>query len=349
MAALIRRWLWLFGAVVLATTATTLYVLRDEGGDHESTTTFVVRPAAGDENDLIRAAANLSGSAKVNNTISQIIESELVRERAIAERSAAVDGSADFDVGASVAPGSNILTVRVRSEDPLVAFEMARAVGAAAIGYLSEFEDLYELAVLDEPEPPRPVGTSWLGPSRVGVAAVLGGLLGLVSVAAANRCFPRGWRGGRAVVETCSTRLDDEKYLRLRLQEEVARSDSSGVPFHLVVLQVWVRSRGRKHRSTVVPPHRADIPRLARSIYPTLREYDHLGHLSTLAVGTFAVILPGRSDHEVEGLTICWEETAGDSVRRAFRNGVAVSADTCRYEKSELTPRGTATEIVGLL
>lgn len=335
MRAVIRRWRKLFVFAAVITAAGALFLVDQRAGGYESTGTYVVRPQVGDESDAIRATANLSGTAKTTSTFAYIAEGDLIGERA-RERLERVDPSlGSYEVEAAVAPGTNVVTISVRSDDPTLAYDMAIAVGAETVAYIADLGDVYTLGVIDPPTDPQRLLTAWVNPIWLTSAGFVGIIVGLAAVLAADTLFPRGFRRDHHnPIPFASTDGGDATYTRLRLREEMARADDSGVPLKLAVMSVKVPDfEGR--RSGAAPLDEDDIPRIAQAVTPLLRGFEHLRHVGD-AAGTFAAILPSASDARVATLTRDMRSATVERLDRGM-GAVKVVVSACTYQDHEFS------------
>jgi len=287
---------------------------------YESTGTYIVRPRGGDDVTKIDAGANLNGTVRIGTTFARIAESELIGDRAWEALGPVAVGADRLDAGvdAAVTRRANILSISARTTQPELANALAAAVGSETVRYIEGLADLYDLTVLDPPSDARRSAPRGTLPGPL----VAAGLLGL-GIGFATRPLIRGGllaSHGTDSPFTLDTGIGSERYTRQRLREERNRTDSSGVPFHLLVF-----------RPDVVP-HGVDIPAMARAVSSALREEDHVGHLAETLPGTIVSILPGRTDEEVERLASTANDLALERLRRRFGPHAAASAVWCRYE-----------------
>lgn len=287
---------------------------------YESTGTYIVRPRGGDDVTKIDAGANLNGTVRIGTTFARIAESKLIGDRAWEALGPVAAGAdrLDASVDAAITRRANILSISARTTQPELANALAAAAGSETVRYIEGLADLYDLTVLDPPSDARRSAPRATLPGRLAAA----GLLGL-GIGFATRPFIRGGLLASPDPDspyTLDTGIDSERYTRQRLREERNRTDSSGVPFHLLVIQ------------PDAVPHGIDIPAIARTVSSILREEDHVGHLGESRPGTIVAILPGRTDEEVERLTSTAHDLALERLRRRFGPHVDASAVWCRYE-----------------
>lgn len=172
-----RRWWWLVGVALLATTAVTVASVASETPTYESSATFLVRPRSDDVSQDARAFDALIRGVTINNTYASIARSDLIRDRAERQLDPAARAD-DMNVSAKVLTDTNIVSVSVKGPDPDHVLALARAISAEAVEYVNHLADVYLLQSLDEPTRPHsPVASNRMLTISIGV--VLGIALGV--------------------------------------------------------------------------------------------------------------------------------------------------------------------------
>jgi capsular polysaccharide biosynthesis protein len=293
---------------------------------YESTGSYIVRPQAPDAEGRIQATAMLNGTVRINSTFAQIAESQRTFDRALASLSPG-DAAAerDADVDATITGSANILSISARTRRPGTAQALATAVGDETIGYVEGLSDLYDLGVLDSP------GEATRSPEGVGTRALLAAGVAGLGVGLVTRPLV-GRRFGRPTPSALrlDTGIQNERYTRLRLREERGRTNSTGVPFHLLVLQPDLPLQG------------GDVASLARVLVSLLREEDHVGYLSDARPRTFLAILPGRTDDEVRSLVTDVRDAAVERLCRRYGPHARAAVHSCSYRSGALLGDGEA-------
>jgi capsular polysaccharide biosynthesis protein len=195
-----RRWWWLVGVALLATTAVTVASVASETPTYESSATFLVRPRTDDASQDARAFDPLVRGVTINTTYASIARSDLIRDRA--ERQLDPAARADeMSVSAKVLTDTNIVSVSVRGSHPDHVLALATAISAETVEYVNGLSDVYVLQSVDEPtRAERPLATNTLLTISIGV--VLGLTLGvgmaLLGDYLRNLRATQGSRGGTA-------------------------------------------------------------------------------------------------------------------------------------------------------
>ena len=306
-----------FNAAAAATIAQV--ATADSTPTYESTGSYVVQPRAGDDLTSIQATANLNGTVRIDSTFARIAESDLVRERALARLSQTLSDEEldDSEVSASLAPSANIVSISARTAHREAARDLATAAGAETVRYIADLADLYDLTVLDAPAEPQRSASTGVRLAPVLAAAVVG--LGFGT--ATRPLLERGRSDGGDERRELDTAIDSSSYTRLRLREERSRSDSSGVPVHLLVLVPDLPVQG------------ADIPKMVGVLTAVAREEDHVGHLRDLKPSRFVAVLADRTDAEVAALVTQVGTTATERLRTRYGPHAVAGAYSCTYER----------------
>jgi capsular polysaccharide biosynthesis protein len=331
-----RAWPWLVAAVAAAGATVAQLATANSSPTYEATGSYVVQPRAADDVTNIQATALLNGSVRIDATFARIAESELVRERAVAQLSPSRPDAevADVEVNASLAPSANIVSISARTAHPDAARDLAVAAGSETISYIRDLADLYDLAVLDAPGEAHRSASSGVGAMPVLAAAVVGLGVGTATRPLVER--GRALRGSDASPEL-HTRIDSVRYTQLRIQEEQSRTDSGGAPFHLLVLEPDLPMQG------------ADIPNMIRVLAAVAREEDHVGHLRHLRPSRFVVVLADRTDAEVAELVTQVAASATERLRRRYGPHAVAEVYSCTYEHGAFAGDPEAISTVGTL
>lgn len=233
-----RRW-WLAALVFAVTTASTLVFVARQPWFYSSKATFVVRPASGDIEDLVRTMATLSRSAAViSATYMNVANSELVRARAVDVLD--VPDAEGLRVSSRVVTGTSMLEIEGEAPDPVLARDFTAAVGAETVAYVQGLNDAFSLQPLDSPD----LQQQPAGPNKV-LTGALGSIFGLVLGLALALLGQRPWRSDKDGQEPADVRdlaevsdvtdvtevahVDDSNaydrvFLALRLREEMSRT-----------------------------------------------------------------------------------------------------------------------------
>jgi capsular polysaccharide biosynthesis protein/GGDEF domain-containing protein len=309
---LIGRHRWLVLLTFLVTTGASVWSVEQATPMYESTGTYVVHPADGDElTDTVDSFDILIRNAQILATYAKIASSDLIRDAAKLSLPAVdTDGT---QVATEPVTGTNLLEITVTGPDPGAAQALAEAIGTATIENIRD-GGMYELSPLDEPNLPR----SPSSPRKVltvAAGAVFGLMLGVglallveylrVPVAGATTATEppgQGDSSGDAPADDPLTGLAGERTLAIRIAQEVSRARHHGDVFGFGLLQVAVAADDGDRRSRLASDD--DLRIVADTIRPTVRDEDVLARLGTTS---FAGLLPGMDLEAAEWAVLEWE------------------------------------------
>ncbi len=313
-----------------------------DGGAHVATASFVVGTRDLDPTDRARASSNLSDEAKIPATYAAVAESERIERLAIAQLEAS-DSASDVTIESEVATGSNIVAITARASDPAMAQQLALTVGELTTAYIDDLGDVYTLTLLD-----APTGSNRTSTSRI-LGALVGGIVGIL-IGIALIAIKHRQRDEAEFDHDAESALDDAEYGRLRLREETARSDRSGVPFWLATVRVTFPWRASGNKSDeLASPNSQDRQHIIEEIIPTLRPFDQLLDVDRLEADTLAAILPALDDDEIARLTRHWRDDIRSRLARTHGHGAIVSVSSCRYTDHEFVGDAHATRLAEAL
>ena len=206
----------------------------------------------------------------------------------------------------SVVQDANVALIGARSTDPMLARDMAAAVGELTAAYVEEGGEAFRLQRLDAPTlPDAPSGT---GITRAVVIGVLLGLgLGVGLAIAAERRSPSvtRWRQLRDIIDERSGAYT-KRYIQMRLDLEISRSQGMDRTFSIGVFQVLQRWPRGGEADEPAKLSNDELVAVSGGIQQTLRGQDILGHLG---YGRFAAILPDIGLDEATSLVQQWRRS----------------------------------------
>lgn len=251
-----------------------------------SRVTYVVRPSPVEGQDPLDAVALLSRTTGITSTYAEVAGSRQVRNQAAAAAQLSGGQVGDLSVDPLVVPGSNVIEIKVLGPDPQLARDFAEALGAATASYTQGVYGGLQLVPLDAASlADKPVEPN------VPLGILLGGLVAAV-LAVGSAFALELLRGPRSVAPTVSitdaSGAYSEAYLTLRLSEELSRSQRTGRPFSLALMDVDPENALREGTAT----ERQEVHRMLLTILG-----EHLRPEEVLArVGEniFAFLLPDR-------------------------------------------------------
>jgi uncharacterized protein involved in exopolysaccharide biosynthesis len=177
---ILRKSWWVIAAMFLICVGVGVGYSYSQVPIYEATATFVVNPGPriADTYDLLYSIDTLAGRTSLATTYSNVLKSRVILEGAAASLRLPIEMLADYKINCVVLPDSNVLQLRVQGPSPDLATDLANAVGAAGLEYVSKLQEIYELRRLDwavaqrepiSPDHPKDVALS-------GIVGVIGGL-----------------------------------------------------------------------------------------------------------------------------------------------------------------------------
>lgn len=157
-----REGWWIILAIVLISTGASLGYSYSKKTVYEATATFVVNPAAriAETYDLLYSIDTLAGRSGVATTYSNILDSRVIIQAATAYLGLPAELIEPYEINAVVLPDSSVLLLQIQGPSPDLTADLANAIGAVSIDYISNLQAIYELRRLDlaaaNPEPISP-------------------------------------------------------------------------------------------------------------------------------------------------------------------------------------------------
>jgi GGDEF domain-containing protein len=341
-----RRW-WLILAPAVVGVALSAVIVQQRPSHYVAEGSYVVRVSVADDSDRVRAAATLSSTDKIMSTYAGIARSSLVAARARENLELSEREADTVEVTSSVVPGSNIVLIGARSQDPGLALDMATVAGDLTASYVRGQDYEFLLTPLDEPTlPQEPKGSG--GAELITKWGLIGLGLGVGLAVATEHGLPAGppRRRLRRIIDERSSAYS-RRYFQMRLHEELSRSRGAGRPFSVGVLQVL---RRRPQGVEVEEPARlsdAELAGITAGIRQTLRQQDILGHLGR---GRFAAILPDVDLDDARDLVTQWRRsTSPRLLPDPLGRDLTVSVSACEFRSTSFVGDPEAELVVSAL
>ncbi len=336
---ILRRWKWLAAAAFVITSLAAAAFVLPQRSIYESSGTWLIRSdIPGDVGNAIDAANALSQNVNIVTSYATVARSDMIRRRAIDTLGSSVDTS-DTKVDAEVLTGTNVLSISVRGPDPSVDRDFAEAVGQQLVAYVVGLRDPYAIDQIDAPK----VSRTPVAPNKkltIGLGVVLGLMLGIGLALLAEYLS----EGARSEKSESYGGLGLDSLLRVRLRQEMTRTDRSGQPFTVGLLKA---SLGNAHESGEPddPDH-----------VPTSGDVRHVEELLRLAVpdrvvvsylggGDFGAIMPGTPRREAVELLGRLTDGISSLLERDGAGAATLSlwAGACEYADGRFVGDSTTT------
>lgn len=315
---------------------------------YEAESSYIVRAAVDDVSNVVRATVTLTASDQIMETYVGIAASDALAARAQAALGILDGDRPSIEVTSRTLPGTNVILIGARSPDPELALAMALRVGRITEEYIADLNDVFVLAALDLASPPiAPSGPSSAVASAIGGAIALAAAVVVLSIVEYRR--PRAWHHRQLKnIFDPETATYSSRYLGRRLREEVARSQYTGQPFSVGLLEPVRRERANSEgEEELAAITLAETDALAASIKATLRPQDMLGHLGQ---GRFAAILPGVGLDQAQQVVARWRRaTTLLLLDGHLDRDVVVKAAACQYDPPLFVGDAEAEQLVNSL
>ena len=158
----LREVWWVIVAIVMVCTGVSLALSYSQTPIYETTATFVVNPSVriAETDDLLSSIDTLADRTGLATTYSNILESRAIIDAAAATLGLLPEMLAGYDINAVVLSDSSVLMLQIQGPSPILAADLANAIGASGLEYIGNLQEIYELRTLDlavvEPEPISP-------------------------------------------------------------------------------------------------------------------------------------------------------------------------------------------------
>ncbi len=337
---IVRRWKWLAAAAFVITSLAAAAFVLPQRPIYESSGTWLIRSdIPGDVGNAIDAANALSQNVNIATSYATVARSDMIRRRAIETLGLSVD-TADTKVDAEVLTGTNVLSISVRGPDPSVDRDLAQAVGQQLVAYVVSIRDPYAIDQIDAPK----VSRTPIAPNKkltIGLGVVLGFMLGIGLALLAEYLS----EGARSEKGESYGGLGLDSLLRVRLRQEMTRTDRSGQPFTVGLLKI---SQGDRNGSDEPDePDHVPTPGDVRRVEELLRlAVPDRAVVSYLGAGDFGAILPGTPRHEAVELLGRLTEGISSLLERDGSGQATVSLWTggaCEYADGRFVGDSTTT------
>lgn len=337
---LLPRW-WIILGIAGATLAATAYFTLRQPPTYLSTATYVVRLGTEftDSKDLLTALDTVSRRSEIATTYSEVANSRYIEESAATALGLSSAALRDFSVNSQLIPGTNVLRITGRGTDPEQTRLFTDAVGMQTALYVQRLYETYTLEPLDRATTRRrPVAPDV--PLNLALGSVAGLLLG--GVVALLHAYLREVRDPAQPLPLLDlhTGLFDSRYFRLRLQQEVSRSQQRAYPLAIAMLRLDFPGRERDAPDEV--RHLA-LQAVAELLQRTLRPEEIAARWND---ETLALLLPDLDGAQAARLAtqLCARAEqlptqAGDSALPALRCSAATQSHEPGLQAEEMISR----------
>ncbi len=146
---------WILLAAVCLSAGAGLAFSYSQRPVYKAETTFIANPKMdADSGELLDRIDILARRTGLVTNYCEILQSTLIADQAIAILNVPASAIAPYDISCVVLPDASVLQLEVEGPSPLLAADLANALGAAGLSYLTNLYDIFELRQLDPATPP---------------------------------------------------------------------------------------------------------------------------------------------------------------------------------------------------
>jgi GGDEF domain-containing protein len=321
---------WKLIAVVWAIVFFIIFLLTlSQPRQYASRATYIIQPKSSIlDQDVAGLVNSLSLRVEINSTYAEVARSEKIAEKAARKLDLPAEKQRGLSVESGVIPGTNVLQITVRGNDPQVVKDFLEAVSAETFGYLGGIYTVFEFKPLDPPRvPDGPLPTKTRGTLIIGLLA---GLLCGIGVAIGSEILSlQASSSSQVALVDPETGANSTSYFLMRLRQEVSRSRRNDYPLTIAIIELFGRTNGRGPGRLMSD----DSVFLVECLRPLLREEDLL---ASYKQNTFALLLPDLSADEAGELLKTFrrrffkavaERKQGEEFGLDFQAGIAGFSD----------------------
>ncbi len=148
--ALLKGW-WIVLASLLIGIGVAFFVSYSQSTIYSAKATYIVRSdiRTDDPSDLINSADTLASRTTLISTFCQVLQSQTVIAKVYTALLLPEEIGSAYSTSCSVLPETSIMEVEVRGPAPVLATDLANAIGASGIAFVQDLNGIYEIRVLD--------------------------------------------------------------------------------------------------------------------------------------------------------------------------------------------------------
>lgn len=292
---LLRKW-WLVLPIFLVTLTTASVITYTQTPVYSATTTFIVAPSSsfGDVRSYATGLNILSNREEIIATYTEVAASRKIKE--IAAESIGLKSTTGYSVTSDLIKGTTVLKITAAGPDPVVARDLANAVGTATVEYVRELYEAYQLSLLDEAKTPR----SPASPDRI-LNISLGATLGLVLGGGIAFLLTYLEPSLESIVDVniidAKTGVYNRQYFLQRLGQEMVRARRNRYPLSVALMRIDKLNMLRGFNASRV---RGDVLRhIAVLAKQFIREEDLIAYLGG---DVFAFLLPDTPGRDAQAM-----------------------------------------------
>lgn len=293
---LLKKW-WIVVPAFLITLTAGIVFTYMETPIYNATTTYIVVPSSSSFDDAKGFANNLDLLGRrdeIATTFAEIASSRKIRQLTL--NTVSIPSGWSYSVSSKLRQGTNILEIAVTGPDPVIAQDLANALGATTEEYVKGLYEVFVLVPLDDATTPSTPISPKLSKNAV-LAAVLGLILG-GGLAFLLEYLESPLKSAVSVnIIDEETGIYNKEYILRRLSEEMVRAKRNRYPLSLALMRVDNLSLLKGGDSTKA---RAELLRqVAVLASQYVREEDIVAYLEN---DVFALLLPDMTGENARAL-----------------------------------------------
>ncbi len=235
---LLRSWWIIIPAFLITLTASVVFSYT-RPDIYQASATFIVSPSASirELSDLIGGFNNISfRDGSIVTTYAEVFVTRTIVDTATRKLGLSFEELKEYSFRSVVLPDTNLIKLTVEGTSPQLTRDLANAIGAETIEYVSGLYEIYDVKLLDPAVLPR----SPVQPSKarnVAFGAVFGLMLG-VSLAFLKEYLKVPEIVDYLTIVDTQTGLYNEQYFLMRLKEEISRARNHGHSLALALMSI---------------------------------------------------------------------------------------------------------------
>lgn len=290
-----RKW-WIVLPTFLITLTAGIVFTYTQTPIYRATATYVVVPSSSfeDVRSYTNGLATLGQRTEIATTFAEIASSDRIRR--LAFDSLSLESGQRYSTSSTLRRGTNIIEVSAEGPDPVIARDLANAVGANIEEYVQGLYEVFRLVPLDEAK----ISVTPISPktfNNLMLATLFGLVLGGGLAFLAEYLEVPSTSVVSVNIFDDKTGVYNEEYFLRRLGEEMVRAKRNRYPLSLALMQVDNLSLLKGANSTKVRTELLRQVAMLTSQY--LREEDMVAYLES---NVFALLLPDTTGENAKAL-----------------------------------------------
>jgi diguanylate cyclase (GGDEF)-like protein len=283
---MLKRGWWLILLTALVASTVSLVVSYLTLSQYVATASFLITPNASLASgpDVIRGLDALSSGNAVTSTYAEIMNSRRIYASTLSLLGISDQELVDYTYEAVALPSTSVIELSVSGPDPLVAAELANAIGSQTIDFTSQVNRVFDINFLDAATAPTlPISPQ---PMRdAGLSLLLGIVLGAALVIFREQIRSPYEAYLQHMRLDSVTGVYNNRYFRRLIEEEIAQNPDNLLSIGIVELD------GLKDMLNSLPVASLNsvLQRVKEALQRELRGNDVIGRWNEF---TFSVMLP---------------------------------------------------------